>query len=167
MKYPDPSIRNLGCAIGNLTGLSNEDEGVMNATIDLSLAMVELDYMRCDYATYVASFNGIRYDADFNATLFEAYGEMEIAGTEIQKMDTNPHDIDFGNLAISLGNYWGYVREAEQLALAVGEVVGGIVIPVDKFGLLIPYIGLIATILAATAASTVYVKRVKRRKEKQ
>lgn len=45
--------------------------------------------------------------------------------------------------------------------------VGGFAIPVDKFGLLAPYIGLASTILAATVASTVYVKRVKRRKEKQ
>jgi hypothetical protein len=45
--------------------------------------------------------------------------------------------------------------------------VGGIVIPVDKFGLLAPYIGLASTILVATVATTVYFKRVKRRKEKQ
>jgi hypothetical protein len=45
--------------------------------------------------------------------------------------------------------------------------VGGIWIPVDKFGLLAPYIGLASTILVATAATAVYVKRVKRRKEKQ
>lgn len=45
--------------------------------------------------------------------------------------------------------------------------VGGVVVPVDKLSLLAPYIGLASTILAATVASTVYVKRVKRRKEKQ
>jgi hypothetical protein len=48
-----------------------------------------------------------------------------------------------------------------------GATVGGIVVPVDKFGLSAPYIGLTATILAALVASTVYVKRVKRREEKQ
>ena len=47
------------------------------------------------------------------------------------------------------------------------ETVGGIVVPVDKFGLLAPYIGLASTILAATVATAVYVKCVKRRKEKQ
>ena len=47
------------------------------------------------------------------------------------------------------------------------EGVGGIVVPVDKFGLLAPYIGLASTILVATAATTIYVKHVKRRKEKQ
>lgn len=43
--------------------------------------------------------------------------------------------------------------------------VGGFVLPVDKFGLLAPYIGLASTILAATAATAVYVKRIKHRKE--
>jgi penicillin amidase len=42
--------------------------------------------------------------------------------------------------------------------------VGGIWIPVDKFVLLAPYIALVSTILAATAATTIYVKH---RKKKQ
>jgi len=45
--------------------------------------------------------------------------------------------------------------------------VGGVVVPVDKSGLLAPYIGLASTILVATVASAIYVKRVKHRKEKQ
>ncbi len=45
--------------------------------------------------------------------------------------------------------------------------VGGIWVPVDKFGLLAPYIGVASTILVATAATAIYVKRVKRRKEKR
>jgi hypothetical protein len=45
--------------------------------------------------------------------------------------------------------------------------VGGIIVPVDKFALLAPYIGLTSTIIVATVATAVYVKRVKRRKEKQ
>jgi hypothetical protein len=45
--------------------------------------------------------------------------------------------------------------------------VGGIVIPVDKFALLAPYIGLTSTIIVAAVATVIYVKRVKRRKEKQ
>jgi len=44
--------------------------------------------------------------------------------------------------------------------------VGGVVIPVDKFGLLAPYIGLASTIIVATVATSIYVKHVKRRKEK-
>lgn len=44
---------------------------------------------------------------------------------------------------------------------------GGIVVPVDKLGLLAPYIGAVSTILVATVATAVYIKRVKHRKEKQ
>jgi len=45
--------------------------------------------------------------------------------------------------------------------------VGGFVVPVDKFGLLAPYFGLASTILVATVATSIYVKHIKRRKEKQ
>jgi len=41
---------------------------------------------------------------------------------------------------------------------------GGIVVPVDKFALLAPYIALASTILVATVATAIYVKRVKCRK---
>lgn len=51
--------------------------------------------------------------------------------------------------------------------LPPSEAVGGIWLPVDKFGLLAPYIGLASTIVVATVATAIYVKRVKRRKEKQ
>ena len=44
--------------------------------------------------------------------------------------------------------------------------VGGISVPVDKFGLLAPYIGLGSTLIAATAATAIYVKRVKHRNKK-
>ena len=44
--------------------------------------------------------------------------------------------------------------------------VGGVWIPVDKLGLLAPYIGVTSTILVATAATAIYVKRVKRRETK-
>ncbi|MEM2995780.1 MAG: hypothetical protein QXI91_07225 [Candidatus Bathyarchaeia archaeon] len=45
------------------------------------------------------------------------------------------------------------------------SVVGGIVVPVDRFVLLATYVGLASTIVVATVATTVYVKRVKHRKE--
>jgi len=43
--------------------------------------------------------------------------------------------------------------------------VGGIVSPVDKLGLLAPYIGLASTILVATVATVIYVKRIKKREQ--
>jgi len=53
------------------------------------------------------------------------------------------------------------------LGIAAPGPVGGIVIPIDKLALLAPYIGFASTVLVATAATAIYVKRVKRRKEKQ
>jgi len=50
---------------------------------------------------------------------------------------------------------------------SVAVTVGGFSLPVDKFSLLAPYIGLASTILVATVATAIYVKRVKHRKEKQ
>jgi len=44
---------------------------------------------------------------------------------------------------------------------------GGIVVPVNKLVLLAPYIGFASTIIVAAVATAIYVKRVKRRKEKQ
>ncbi len=62
----------------------------------------------------------------------------------------------------------GQVIDTADPYLQVSEGgVGGVVVPVDKFGLLAPYIGLTSTILVATAAATVYVKRIKRRKVRE
>lgn len=166
MEYPDFPIYNLGYSTGNLTGLSSEDDGVMNCTIVLSLMMSNLVEMRTFNARYVASLNNKIDDASFNATLNQAYDEAGNAWTEIQKMKTNPHDVNFVNLAGNLTYAWRYLRDAEQIALYAPSV-GGFAIPADKFALLAPYIGLAFAILAAAAASTVYVKRVKRKEEKQ
>lgn len=45
--------------------------------------------------------------------------------------------------------------------------VGGTAFPVDKLDLLAPYIAVTSTIIVAKIATAIYVKRVKRRKEKQ
>jgi len=55
--------------------------------------------------------------------------------------------------------------EVELANLTSG--VGGFVIPLDKFALLAPYIGLTSTVTVAAVATALYVKRVKRRREKQ
>jgi hypothetical protein len=64
-------------------------------------------------------------------------------------------------------------REAADVVQYTSEVigpfplgpVGGILVPVDRFGLLAPYIGFASTILVATVATAIYVKRVKHKKE--
>ena len=60
------------------------------------------------------------------------------------------------------GTYTAYYGETPQ-----PPPVGGVLVPVDKFGLLAPYIGLVSTLIFATVATAIYVKRVKRRKEKR
>ena len=68
---------------------------------------------------------------------------------------------------------WYYERTnpnnpAEKITLKLWyRSVGGVVTAVDKFGLLAPHVGLTSVILVATVATAIYVKRVKRRKEKQ
>ena len=65
----------------------------------------------------------------------------------------------------------GTITAAQGISYFVVECplysVGGVDIPVDKFGLLAPYIGLASTAMIGAAAAVVYVKRAKRRKEKQ
>jgi len=51
--------------------------------------------------------------------------------------------------------------------MQVTEAVGGILIPVDRLALFAPYIGLASTILVSTSATVIYIKHVRRRKEKQ
>jgi len=69
--------------------------------------------------------------------------------------------------------YFGYETESSGTGIQewyirmYPQAVGGVVVPVDKFGLLAPYTGLYSAILVATVATALYVKRVKRRKEKQ
>jgi hypothetical protein len=71
-------------------------------------------------------------------------------------------ELGFSNFFVSDGStLFTFVYELS------GVGVGGIVVPVDKLGLLAPYIGLASTILVGAVASAVYVRRVKRRKEKQ
>ncbi|MEM2971657.1 MAG: hypothetical protein QW270_04460 [Candidatus Bathyarchaeia archaeon] len=63
--------------------------------------------------------------------------------------------------------YVNHVVTFKSRAIYEGAKVGGITIAVDRFGLLAPYIGLASTTLIAAAATTIYVKRFKRKKQKQ
>jgi hypothetical protein len=60
---------------------------------------------------------------------------------------------------------YGYVKIARMYG--TWPAVGGIVVSVDEFDLLAPYIGLTSTILAASVVSSIGIRRAKRRKEKQ
>ena len=85
----------------------------------------------------------------------------------------NPGDNDLGSvLADKPGTYkCRLTLHSEETILegslyAYEEGDGGVWVPVDKFGLLTPYIGLASTIVVATAATAICVRRVKRRKER-
>jgi hypothetical protein len=71
-----------------------------------------------------------------------------------------------GHIYFKYGIRWNGVKVFEDIVdhPVTSLVVGGVVFPVDKFGLLAPYIGLASTVLVATVAATLYVKR---RKESQ
>ena len=90
-------------------------------------------------------------------------GWLFFTGTVVGSTDVklvkfgDPHD-GFG--AVS---HWDYV--AWKYGYYPPSPVGGVLVPVDKFGLLAPYIGVYSTILVAAAATAIYVKRVKRRKK--
>jgi hypothetical protein len=60
-----------------------------------------------------------------------------------------------------------YSEEWADHPVTEPPTTGGIWIPVDKLGLLAPYIGLTSAIFVGTVATAVYVKRAKRRKEKR
>jgi len=77
---------------------------------------------------------------------------------------------DFSSIYDDYHEFYWEAYDAYGTLVDSGDVlfegpVGGVVVPVDKFGLLVPYIGLASTILFATAATAIYVKRVKHRKE--
>ena len=73
-----------------------------------------------------------------------------------------------GNVIFQVRSYiseTGLVDETDPLMLVVTAAVGGFSIPIDKLSLLAPYIGLASTVLAATVATVIYVKRIKKREQ--
>jgi hypothetical protein len=81
---------------------------------------------------------------------------------------SDPPDVNLPGERIDAPGSKKYTHESPSYEV-VFEVsptlaVGGVSIPVDKFGLLAPHIGMASMILVATAATAIYVKR---KKEKQ
>lgn len=77
-----------------------------------------------------------------------------------------PKPVDEGSFTVPHSWKSGPLSPAE-VTMTITSPVGGVWVPVNKFGLLAPYIGLASTIVVAAIATTVYAKRVNRRKEKQ
>ena len=90
---------------------------------------------------------------------------------EETKICCYPHDFPFASTEetglYEVEVWWEHGTKTTSFSVVNQTATdGGITFPVDKFGLLTPYIGLASTIVAATAATAVCVKRVKRRKER-
>jgi hypothetical protein len=82
---------------------------------------------------------------------------------------TDPPDVNLPGERIDAPGSKKYTHENSSYEVvfeAYPTSVGGVLVPVDKFGMLAPYIGLASTILVATATTAVYARHVKRREEK-
>jgi hypothetical protein len=114
-----------------------------------------------DLFTVVEIINGhLPYEAgaDFNSDgavdLYDLlcvlynYGTHYGPGVKAEKPVEIPHQVYSGSVEVT-------------------GTVGGVVVAVNKLGLLAPYLGLASTAMIGAVATAVYVKRVKRRKEKQ
>jgi hypothetical protein len=64
-------------------------------------------------------------------------------------------------------SYFADMRFCVDDVEILGGAVGGIVVSIEKLNLLAPYLGLASTVIVATVATSIYTKRVKRRKERQ
>ena len=84
---------------------------------------------------------------------------IELATVEKTTTQTYVGNISVGQILQSQA----IVSEGEMTSTSPSAPVGGISIPVDKLSLLAPYIALASTILVATAATAIYVKRRKKR----
>jgi hypothetical protein len=98
-------------------------------------------------------------------TLTEYLSAIAIADLFVDIHSTTEFHFPPYNVTFNGTGTWSFTLDVT--ITEVSGSVGGIAIPVDKFGLLAPYIGLASTTLVGTAAIAIYVKRVKRRKEKQ
>jgi len=92
---------------------------------------------------------GFRFDPD---TIMVAEVTIEVWQTTIRGISENL-DYWLGEMA---------VVGARVIEIHSPPPVGGVWIPIDKFSLLAPYIGLISTIIIATVVTAIHAKRKKR-----
>jgi hypothetical protein len=105
----------------------------------------------------IADLGGGKYSVTIKHDKTQGVGGVHDLATETGKWDSKT-----GTWSAALAGY-----ELNYFVVECPITVGGFVVPVDKFGLLAPYIGLASTAMIGAVATAVYVKRVKRRKEKQ
>ena len=163
--------------------LKTKTKGIIDA-----LAGLDVAFGLATHVDYPSFYNSYGYAAAYGSDLVGDYAWLQNlditpdSATIKNKIDT---DIIAGFLGADIPqNYARVVYEtqfftwrpgAEKIVVMYGDApahsasgaVGGVVMSVDKLGLLFPYISLASTALFATVATAIYVKRVKRRKEKQ
>lgn len=108
---------------------------------------------------------GVFADADAPTTTWTIHNPD---GSVRTQFSTPPGDgIVFDTKEWPPGTYTIEAADPATVYLELSSVVGGFVVPVDKLGLLVPLIGLASTLIVATVATAIYIKRVKRRTEKE
>jgi len=154
-KRPDGSIW--------LWGGTNPGWVLVNSTIESNVI-----YIQYGYSDDNDGYTYIYVDGDLVSSDINTF-EDGVWYVEIRNLPMAKHTVKVGAFGPDAEPAVDDIQDDNVARYFGFEVhkVGGISIPVDKFGLLAPYLGLASTIVAATVATVVYVKRVKRRKEKQ
>jgi hypothetical protein len=127
-------------------------------------------YLGSPYAKETTAYINIciSYDVASEANQISVYTIANVSGDWVWKpadYDITP-EVEGWKISLTLVSEPFEPLEEDTLVTIQNNSVGGILVPVDQFSLLAPYIGLVSTILVATVATTIYVKRVKHRKEK-
>ena len=145
--------------------------------IDSNVTSYSIRYLVCEMTSFDVTIDGVTQPTgtnfvrvksfgDLNLTSLELYGTMQ--GTLTNQLFQEQQKI----LKFSMYTYAYADLEADTYLVDSGGIynivraVGGVWVPVDKFGLLAPYVGVASTIVVATAATAIYVKRIKRRETK-
>jgi len=132
-----------------------------------SLQTGENHHVQKSYASVAAKAN-FTFDAsssfDLNGTIISYYWDFG-DGTNATGQVVSYNFTKTGTYTVTLtvtDNNTDTADAVETFTIEAG--VGGVQVPVDKFAVAAPYIGAVSMVLAATVATTFYVKRFKRRK---
>jgi hypothetical protein len=131
-------------------------------------------------ATFDSSLASNNVKEYFNGVLVAQYNEIRPAATSTLALFINTDPVEVHSTWNPLVNYFhGTIDEPRvfNTALSATDItsiyggggsscapsssVGGVVVSVDKLGLLVPFIGMASLILAATTVTAVYVRRAK------
>lgn len=156
------------------TPYASDSQGI---PIDWSVSYFGEDIYVCGYGALLRNNTDVSvYLMPYNVSLIEYSPDKAVVGitatadawgnlppTYLWK-PIEPKPIDpIYNIWIDRDNSGSYTEGDMINYLKVQASVGGVWVSVDKFALLSPYIALTSTILVATAATAIYVKRKKKR----